>query len=118
MEWIIDMWESVKFFFGFIVFYFEHFFEYFDDGIRLIMRYLLKLSMWLSYQAMLASQEFVNEFLESVDFVGKLQGFYDAIPSVPAQILAFFRIPEIINILVSALGTRFVFKMMPLGGVS
>ena len=115
MEWLIEIWESVKTFFHFIYWFCTEFIQSGEHLFRVFLEGLFWVSLYISEQALIVSYGLLQGFLEDIDFAGRLKAEYDKLPAVSAQLLAFFRIPECINILVSALGTRFVFKMMPLG---
>ncbi len=116
MEWVTTIWDSYITFLDFLVFYVVNFFEFFDDGVRLIMRQLAKATMWISYQAILAAGELVDELLANFDISSHMQSGWNAIPDRERQLLAFFRLPEIVNMLFSAVSTKFALQFMPFGG--
>lgn len=113
MEWAADLIDTIVHFFNFIVFYFNNFFEFFDDFIRNCMKSIAKLSFWLSYQAMLASSELVDEVVANLNISSQLNSAWSSIPVRERQMLAFFKIPEIINTIFSAVSSRFVMGFMP-----
>jgi hypothetical protein len=113
-EFIVDIWESVLHFFGFIVFYFENFFEYLDDGIRLLMRYGTYFTFYMAEQAMIVAFEITTEFLDSFNYSERINSAWSSVPAAPRQILGFLRVPDCVNMVVAALGTRFTLKFVPM----
>jgi hypothetical protein len=112
-DFIIDIWESILHFFGFIVFYFENFIDYIDDGIRLIMRYGTYFAFYMAEQAIIVAFEITSEFLESFNYTDRINSAWSAIPAAPRQILSFLRVPDCVNLVVAALGTRFTLRFVP-----
>tara|TARA_R110002124_G_scaffold258410_2_gene424222 strand:- start:13497 stop:13847 length:351 start_codon:yes stop_codon:yes gene_type:complete len=112
-DFFVDIWQSVLSFFGFIEFYIVNFVDYIDDGVQLIMRYGTYLTFWIAEQAVVVAFDITTEFLQSFDYSNKVNSAWSQIPSAPRQILSFLKVPECVNLVVAALGTRFTLKFVP-----
>jgi hypothetical protein len=115
-DFLVDIWNSIVFFFGFIHFYITHFWEFADDGFRLLLKYATYFMFWASAQAMMVAVEIFQEFLESFNYSENVASAWSAVPETPRAMLGFFRVPECINILISAVGTRFTLNFVPFFG--
>lgn len=112
-DFFIDIWNSINFWFGFIVYYFQNFVDLFDDGVRILLKYGTYFTFWLAEQAVIVALEITTEFLESFDYSNNVDSAWSSIPAAPRQILTFLKIPECVNLVVAALGTRFTLKFVP-----
>lgn len=115
-QFILDIWNSTSSFFEFWYYYITHFPEFYEHYVRLLLKYMTYFMFWFSEQALIMSYEMTQEFLASFNYQQHVASAWNAIPSTPRAILGFFKIPECVNILVSALGTKFVLKFVPFAG--
>ena len=117
MDWIADFMSYISGYVNYSVLVVESIFNYFDDAVRYLMVSLAKASLWLSYQALLASMSLVDELLQSMDMSSKLNSAWSSIAVRERQLLAYFRFPEIVNILFSAISSKFAMRFIPGSGV-
>lgn len=66
----------------------------------------------MKFQAMVFAWDIAQEILISLNISEQIHLAFSALDSNVIQIISFFRIPEAINIILSAYTTRFVFNFL------
>lgn len=101
--------------------FFDWLYQFFIDGLWVyvssaieyltqhIMLAFFQISLWLTFQAWEAGKL----LLSSYNVSAMLTSAYSALPADVSSMLGFFRIPECINILLSAGATKLVLRATP-----
>lgn len=117
VDFLADIWNSVLSFFDMWMWYLTHFPDFYEAYIQHLMKYGTYFMFWATEQAVIVAFQITQEFLESFDYTENVSSAWNAIPAAPRAILGFLQIPTCCNILISAIGTRFVLKFVPFAGV-
>lgn len=112
---ILDIWSSVISLFDAWVWYLTHFPEFYESFIQYLMKWFTYLTFWLFEQAMYTAFTITQEFLASFNYKENVQSAWNSLPDTPRSILAYLRLPECLNIIISAIGTKFTLKFIPFG---
>lgn len=107
----------------------EHFQQFFDDVYEFIFEgiydFVMGAIIWLIARIFILyidaniwmigfAWSIAQEIIEGLSFSDFLNSSLDALPLATKQALVFFKIPEALNMLASALATRIVLKFMPI----
>ena len=95
--------------------------DFFTTGIYLFVvdasAYLLSTAIIWYWKIKLAGLEFAwsiaQGVLSNLNITQSLQTFWGALPSEVSAGASFFRVPEALNLILSALATRFVMSLIP-----
>lgn len=109
----MDIWDSIVHFFGFFEWFLDGWLEKVEKGIQLSLKYATYFCFWISEQALITAYQITTEFLDSFNYADNVTSAWNSIPATPRAILGFLKVPECVNILVSAIGTKFVLKFVP-----
>lgn len=116
LDFIVDAWDSLITFMQMWPYYLMNLDEFYDDYIEFLLKHVVDMTFWFTERSMVASYEITKEFLDSFNYKENIQAAWNSIPETPRAILSFFRLPECLNIIVSAFGTKFVMKFVPFAG--
>lgn len=97
--------------------------EFFSTGIyELITAAFASLIEWLmllKLKTMLWTLEFAwniaNTLIANLGITSALNAAWSSFDSVTLSNLMFFKVPDAVNMILSALGTRFVLRFLPMG---
>ena len=109
----ISIYDSIIHFFGFIEYMYDNFLEKFEDGIRLSLKYVTYFMFWFAEQALITAYEITHEFLDSFNYNEKINSVWSGLDPKLTGFLSVLKIPQCINVLVSAIGTKFTLKFIP-----
>lgn len=123
MQAVIDtftgLWEFVATFFDFLYYFItnlpDNIADWVETSIKWTMKHLTLLFIYLSALAMEVAFEMMMEFLSSFNYSENITAAWNSIPDGPRSILAYFRVPECVNLLIAAIGTRFTLRFVPFG---
>lgn len=101
--------------------FFDYLYEWFTSGLydfaMQFVAWALKKMLIFYYEAAVASIEFawgtVQIVLDDLNISSFLLDSISDMPVTVQQVIVFFRIPEFINLILSALGTRLVLRIVP-----
>ncbi len=82
----------------------------------LLTKVALKLYYEMTVLAADVAYELLNEFIESLNLSEYIAQKYNSLDSKAVQFFAFFRIPEGLNLLFNAMGTRLIMRYIPFIG--
>lgn len=107
-----------------VIDFFNAIFDFINSGIytffKEIFKYLTKVAIYSYLQGQLfllqVSYEVAQELMQSFGVASFIEQSYNSLSADVARALAFFGIPQAINILLSGLSTRFAMKFVPLFG--
>lgn len=111
-------------FFDQVIDFFNAIFEFINTGIytffKEVFKYLTKVSIYAYLQGQLflleVSYEVAKELMKSFGVSSFIESSYGRLSADVASTMAFFGIPQAINILLSGLSTRFAMKFIPFMG--
>ncbi len=117
MEWLTGFLDQ-------IIAFFQYVWDFLAEGIYDLVKELLVIATKAAIYSYLKTQVFVLEIsykaaqqlVGSIGLAPRIQQMYNGLPAEVLATLAFFGIPQALNILFSALSTRFVMRFIPFVG--
>lgn len=117
MEWLSGFLDQIIGFYQFIWDFFSKGIYDFSKEVFVILTQVLVYS-WFKMQifSLEVAYEAAQGIVSDLGVTAAVRSYYAGLPAEVASIMSFFGIPQCLNIIFSALTTRFVLRFVPLGG--
>lgn len=112
-NFILDMWDSTLEFMQMWPYYLQNLDVFYEDYVEFLLKHLTNFSFWFAERSLNVAYEITDEFLSSFNYQDNMQSAWNMLPDTSRAILGYLRLPECINIVISALGTKFVMRFIP-----
>ncbi len=117
MEWISGYLDQINAFFQFI-------WDFFASGIYEFVRSIFVIATKVAMYSYITTLIFLidvaftvaSELIESFGVAALIKSMFGALPAQVHAALSFFGVPQALNIIFSALGTRFCMRFVPFIG--
>jgi len=117
MEFLTETWESLLVFFQWIWdFFTSGIYTFVKDGLVLLTKGAIYTYVKLQLLALDVAYETAQSLMSDLGVSDAVRQRWAGLPAEVASTLSFFGIPQALNIIFSALSTRFVLKFVPFIG--
>lgn len=117
MEWLSGFLDQIIGFFQWIWdFFAEGIYDFVKDGLVVVTKALVYGAIQTFMLLLEISYTVARELLDSLGVTELVRSMYGTLPAPLASGLAFFGVPQALNIIFSALATRFCMKFVPFIG--
>jgi hypothetical protein len=117
MDFITDTYESVLLFLQWVWdFFTSGIYDFVKDGLVLLTKATIYSYIQIQILALEVAYETAQSILADIGVSNAVRQYWSGLPGEVASALSFFGIPQALNIIFSALSTRFVLKFVPFIG--
>lgn len=117
MEWIAGYLDQITSFFQYIWdFLTTGIYEFVKDGLVVLTKAAIYSYVHIQILALEVAYEAAQSIMSDLGVAQAVRQRYAGLPADVVNVLSFFGIPQALNIIFSALSTRFVLKFVPFVG--